>query len=499
MDSEESNTAVRIAAKIIVGPILIIVSVFCLWANEGRFDYHSAAVKARVLVDIGSGQSSSAIAYTGALRPVSFAGDYVSRFENYLTVERVAEIYCWKRRKSDGVTHWSRGWSSRVRSNSRNRGLIQELSDRQLKAESYQVAGLDISPQDLHFADDRETLSPNSFILSSEGKSVGLRPYQRYLYYRKHQGDDDVIGDERLRYVAVPAADIATYFGSIPDQVGEAKVFVKKSGMISNLIKDNGILHHVVNGDRDAALRTLKRDIRRLRWTVRGGGILGCIVGIFLALEPLIHLVMGIPLLGRLVHGGVLIVSIVLGLLLSLATITVAWLVHHPGIAILAVSVVLGLGVWLLAWRKRASANASVVLNRLENAQFSVSPGSRETLINRPEHVFQHLVKIAVSDGQFDKTENAFLANWARERHFPDKRIESLFDDAKTDRGIHPVEATREDLYYLISLSLADGHLCTSELKRLQRFACDLDIDDKELGSLIGVVRRGQVAHIHGA
>jgi len=112
--------------------------------------------------------------------------------------------------------------------------------------------------------------------------------------------------------------------------------------------------------------------------------------------------------------------------------------------------------------------------------------------IGRAEHVFQHMVKLAVADGKFDATENTFLADWARARSIPDQRIVALFNQAKREEGLPPMEATREDLFYLISLALADDHLSKNEFRRINRLARELKIDGQELGQIIARIRQGR-------
>ena len=285
----------------------------CLWANEGRFDYHAAATRARVLTGaIGSGPGE-AIALTGSLDRVSFSGDYVKVFENYMVVDRSAEIYSWVRKRRDDHVTWHKEWRSSVQSNSRNSGNSQTLRKARLTPESYHLGDLDISPQDLHFADERDHLDPNRLSLSEEGRASGLRAEGGFFYLRKHSGPGDQLGDERLSYRAVRASSRATYFGSIREQVGEGKVFEKKSGWVSKLIKDDGVLHHLVNGDRQTALSTMKGHLQRTRWMVRLAGTVASMFGVAMTLEALLHLLICVPFLGRLVQMGGLLVSVVVG------------------------------------------------------------------------------------------------------------------------------------------------------------------------------------------
>ena len=331
--------------------------------------------------------------------------------------------------------------------------------------------------------------------LSQQGKDAGLRADGDYFYLRKHTGGGDQLGDERISYRAIPMSATVSYFGLIQDQIGKGKVFEKKSGFVSKIILDDGVFHHLVRGDRDTALATLKGHLQRVRWIVRIAGTVGSMFGVAMTLGRLLHLLMGIPILGRLVRGGLLLISVIIGGCLAVATMAASWLVHHPVLAALVIGSLFVVGYWLNRQRKISKENANKVLERLEASPVGLAPESNEaTGPSRAEHVFQHLVKIAISDGKFDKTENTFLADWARTRNIPDESIVNLFNQAKGEEGLHPLEATREDLFYLISLSLADDHLSADEFKRIQRFAKDLAIGAQELESIIQGIRNGRLA-----
>ncbi len=477
---------------IVVGPVILGVALLCLWANEGRFDYHAAAVRARVLAEPSQARSSEAIAYTGSLKPVSFSGDYVAEFNDYLVVYRTAEIYCWDKKRRDGRDVWDLEWRPSIARNDRNSGLSQALSSDTLKPEAYQLGALEISPSDLHFSDGKERLSPSSLPLSEKGKTSGLKVYNQYFYLRNHTDGGDQLGDERIQYRAVPASATASYFGAIADGVGQGKVFEQKSGFISRVIRDDGTLHHLVNGVRETALMTMKGHIQRLRWMIRGGGTLLAIAGVSITLSMLLHLFMGVPLLGRLIEAGIKLASVVIGGSLAVLTIVTSWFFHHPIFALLVIGGLISIGVWLSKRQKSSQANAGKVMNQLEAKQLPSSNESGQSALGRAEHVFQHLVKIAVSDGKLDETENAFLADWARARSIPDGRIVELFEKAKKDDEVDPLSGTREDLFYLISLALADGYLSPKELKHIRRFGQDLRIYGQELESIILNIRGGK-------
>ncbi len=371
--------------------------------------------------------------------------------------------------------------------------MSQTLRSEVLKPGNYHLGSFEISPAELRFADDKVKLPTSALRLSDRGKELGLRGSNDFFYLKQNAGGSDQVGDERLQYRAIPASETATYFGSVRSGVGQAKVFERKSGMVSKLIKDEGILHHLVSGDRETALAILKGHIQQLRWIVRIAGTVVSMIGVSIALGSLMHLFMGIPILGRVVRGGVLLGSVLIGGSLSLATIALGWFAHHPLFALFVVGGLIAAGVWLSRRQKVSSANAGRMIQRLETRSAVSGSESGPVSPARAEHVFQHLVQIALVDGKLDKTENAFLADWARARSIHDDRIVTLFDEAKRGKDSELTESTREDLFYLISLSLADGHLFPKELQRIQRLSRDLGVNDQELETIIANIRQGKL------
>ena len=81
MARDENNSG-----GIIVGPILVVGAVLCLWHNEGRFDYYKAARLATPVDSVEEAGSKETVAFTGALGKVVLPGRYVTRFEGYYDV-----------------------------------------------------------------------------------------------------------------------------------------------------------------------------------------------------------------------------------------------------------------------------------------------------------------------------------------------------------------------------------------------------------------------------
>ena len=77
-------------------------------------------------------------------------------------------------------------------------------------------------------------------------------------------------------------------------------------------------------------------------------------------------------------------------------------------------------------------------------------------------------------DGELSKKENDYLAKWGRSKQLSDTTIVRLFDEAKKEKAAGLIPTQKDDLLYLIALSLEDGELSTAELKHLHLFGSSL-------------------------
>lgn len=56
---------------------------------------------------------------------------------------------------------------------------------------------------------------------------------------------------------------------TLKNSIGRGMQFDYKCGFISGIIKDDGMLHHLVNGTRDEALKTIESRLSKLKWIIR--------------------------------------------------------------------------------------------------------------------------------------------------------------------------------------------------------------------------------------
>lgn len=477
---------------IIVGPGLFIASTLVLWENEGRYDYYRAARDARVIAEPGQAEPEEAVALSGSLEQgIPIEGEYVGRFVSYHRVTRRAEIYSWyEDEDDDGSSTWRRGWYGSLDPNSRNRGLHQRLGDRTLYPPTYRLGTLEIVPERIHLVDGEVPIPVYPADLTEAAVRLGMEPEGEYLYLRKSAGEL-TIGDERVRYTGVPNAPRATYFGVVFDGAGVGKQFEANHGFISAIIMNDGILHHLVNGDREEALASVKQDFVRTKWIVRAGGTLGVVTGLAILFGAFASLLYRIPLLGRVAETGAFLLAVLLGLPFALLVIVSSLVVHTPWIVGLAV-VLAGAAAFHFMRRSRAAgARAGSMLADRLAVRRSVPVGAAapvgESDAGAIEQTFSHLAALGLAEGGLGRSEVKFLTRWGERNGLPGTRMRELLADARSGSGGMEA-ATREDLELLVCMAMVDGVLSAREWSVLKILAKRLEMSHDELQELVAGV-----------
>ena len=497
--------------RLLVPPLVVICGVLALWENEGRFDYHAAARKARVVTSAEQGATADSVALTGDLdTAIAVPGEFVEQFPGYLVVDRRAEIYSWNETRRDNRSEWKQGWYGSLQNNSRNRALNKTLSSRRLLPPRYTLDELEIAPAKIHFVDDWTDIDTGDLDLSGAAEQHGLRKSGLFLY--KGAGGAPALGDERVSYEGVPSATPATYFGRIVAGEAVGKQFEISRSFLSGLIRNDGMLHHLVKGERDEALDKMASHLQKVTWIVRGAGTLAIVAGIYFFFSGFVNLLYQIPLLGSLVSAGVLVVSLVLGLTLSLLVIVSSLLAHNPLTLALPLIVIIAC---VVVFRRRANTARDNVRESLDQelaqrsrqratevqqsldaklASMSSAPPPAPT---KPaftvEDTFVNLARLALADGDLDRREQKYLVRWGTNSGIAKERMKELFARAKRDGAT--LDAThRDDLVPLVCVAMADGTLSLRELSRLNGFAKRLGIPEREVRRIIKNVESRQPA-----
>lgn len=469
--------------KILAGPALGLVATMALWANEARFDYHRAARNARFLSDPAdaNGVEGEPIGFSGAMdTELEVPGEYLASFHGYLRVYRSAEIYCWDRDEDDDSVTWTLRWMSSVEGNSRNSGVKQTLRSDDFTPEEFRVGDNVIGASSIQFCDSSTPIPIGSIPLGERGRELGLESDGTRLNLYKHQPSR--LGDERVSYSGIPVPSLATYFGQLDRGRGSAHIAVSRTGWIHGLIHDTGILHHIVAGDRDTALTTMKSHLARTTWIVRIAGTVGMVFAFILFFSGAFSILLHIPLIGRIAEWGLFLASVILGVGFSLVVMVTSYVVHHPLAMVVLAAIVAGLVYW---FRRRRDASGERIRTSLAT-EFGHTPTRRELV----EREFLALLRLARLDEQVDSPETKVLHDWARKRGINGEEIERLQElaDAETESGI--AIGSEQELRLLVQMALADDAVSPTEMKLLRQAARHAGCNDKKLHELIRRVRR---------
>ncbi len=469
-------------SSVVTGPVIIVVGLLALWKNEGRFDYARAARNTAPMNVPAPIFNNKVISYTGTMETdLKISGEYVESLIGYLSVNRSAEIYAWNLDKdSDGYVQWNLEWMTQLERNSRNSDIQQLLYSRQFRPKSYNVGKLQINPQLIEFVDPQETISPSGLKLTGTGERDGLTKRGEYLYFEKNLPRR--LGDERIRYRGIRVPPTATYFGEYKDGRGVAHQAEVKSGLVDNLIKDTGVLHFIVTGERPAALKTMQAHLTRLRWIVRVSGFLGISFGFMILFSAAAGFLYHVPVIGAIAQWGMISISFILGSLLSIIAIASSYFIHHP----LTLGLIVA-GCCLVFWLSRKRANQSQT--KFKQA-LDTDFGRTLSSIELEELEFVELLRVCFAAKEVLVEERKYLTKWARQHGWDREKIAEMVAKAKSGNE-DPAEPTYTDkhLRILIRLALADGKIKRFELNAISKAANEIGYSRSKLQRTIRQVR----------
>jgi len=164
----------------------------------------------------------------------------------------------------------------------------------------------------------------------------GVTKNSEGLYYGKDEREPK-IGDQQISFNYIPAQT----YSVIGDLAG---------AILIEHIATNGrpiALLQAGNHTADAMFEKAKSDNVILTWVIRLAGSLLLIIAFNMIFKPLSVLADIAPLFGNIVAIGTGIVSFLLGLMLALTTISIAWIFYRPLVAI-ALFIIIGGLIYLL-------------------------------------------------------------------------------------------------------------------------------------------------------
>ncbi|MEM6988512.1 MAG: TMEM43 family protein, partial [Pseudomonadota bacterium] len=405
---------------------------------------------------------------------------HVGELSNYMAVRRVAEIYAWDRQtSSDGPDRWTLEWQRSPESNSRNRGLQQRFRGDWLVPQHYHLGELDIDSSSIRFVDPFTTLSPRT--LTWRDRNVApSRTTSEHFYFPLNQSGNGgpQLGDERVSYRAIAVPPRVTYFGQYDGRFAVVDDSGRRDGWINGLIQNEGLLHHLVAGERDAAIESIRADEAKIKLYTRLGGTVAAILGVHLLLTKVFALLLMIPFIGYLVERTLFAVSVGVGLALSLTTMALGFAAANL-LTVLALCAAVMLGFFVLRARaKRQSTTAR------DTVQTQYAQQLQDHSLAEIE--FIELARLAALDGEIAASERKLLFEWARRRGWSVLVSDALIDKAlRDDTGFMPTDSRPDMVANLVRIALADGNLSARELDRIKAISQRAGLEDAAVHAVI--------------
>lgn len=347
---------------IITGFVLILVAIVLLWWNEGRAvnTAKGLAEGAAAVVAVGA----DAVDPNNDARLVHVSGQAISGEtlndpvlgvqQRAIALLREVEMYQWREDSSTETRTRAGGAEERVTTYS----YRTEWSSRQIDSSRFNQAS--------------QYQNPSSFPVSAETRqasdvSVGAFALSARLIGQIGQGDYLRL-DER-HVAALPAALQARantehadwlYIGNpMSPEVGDLRIRLKvvEDQPVSILARQSGtnlITHTTSRGttierlraghhSAEAMFEQMVRENTMLTWGLRVLGIVLAIMGFGAILKPIQVVADVLPILGSIAATGVGLVSAILGSVLSLLVIALAWLFYRPLLSIVLLAICGGL------------------------------------------------------------------------------------------------------------------------------------------------------------
>jgi hypothetical protein len=150
--------------------------------------------------------------------------------------------------------------------------------------------------------------------------------------------DDPEIGDMKILFQVAYAPEMVSIIAQ------------QLKGTLSPYIGENGtkivkLAYGTVSADN--MIKVALKENSTQTWALRGLGFMLCFIGLTLILKPLSVVMDVLPILGSIANIGTGILSFILGLILILTTISIAWLYYRPILSISLFVVIVPLFIYL--------------------------------------------------------------------------------------------------------------------------------------------------------
>lgn len=367
---------------VLVGLLLFVLAFPLLWFNEGRavsaaksLDEGASSVVSVSADKVDAANEGKLVHTTGVARTEDVLKDSDFGISmKTIKLTRSVEMYQWtekkkteKQKKIGGgeekttVHRYTKAWSSKTIDSSDFR-KPKGHHNPTMAYEGYTKRAQTVSLGAFTLADSvakkiagASLLSPDAQALEAVTPSLRERTQLRDgAFYvtggGKKVGDGPLIGDLRVRFKVVQAAEISV----AAKQVGSSlETWQSKTGNTIELVE-------MGTKAAEAMFANAKTAAATLTWILRLVGLLMMAFGVGLVFRPLVVVADVVPFVGEMLRIGTFFVSAAIAVPLSILTIALAWIAARPliggGFLLLFVGSVVGL---VLLIRKRKAARTA--------------------------------------------------------------------------------------------------------------------------------------------
>jgi hypothetical protein len=343
---------------ILIGLLLIPLSIWGLWWNEGQPDLSVLAEKS-VAIDasqVNLDTEGQFVAVTGTLdSDATLADEPWMQAGSFISLNRRVEMYAWEESTSTTETEdtigggsttsttysYNKTWTeSPANSSNFEYPAGHENPSKPIDSQSksvqtatigaYQIAAQEIIlPSGERITPQPATL-PDGYVLQGE-----------YIYNRAEAASNPQIGDIRISIDALQSGVTVTALGQ---QQGKK--------IIRHEI-DKQEFYRVFMGTRENALETLHTEYLIRIWLIRIFGILGIFIGLQLIVGPIGRILGVIGILGRAVDGIFGIINAILAVTIGIAVIIISQIFHNIWLLLITIALIVAGVVYYL--RKRSN------------------------------------------------------------------------------------------------------------------------------------------------
>lgn len=374
---------------VIAGILLVFVCIGLLFWNEGRaVKTHKALVESQgAVVSINtledapqmngklvhiSGKANSDETLADTILPVNIVG---------LKLQRFVETYQWKETSHSEERKTMGGDTETVTTYQ----YEKIWSSDPIKSSGFKKADGHQNPGDWTYNNQTWTanqINIGNYQLSSAHKDLienfqqlpipqdiqlpdDLKKFNDKLYAGKNP-KKPTIGDQRIQFNFIPAQTYSVIGDLNNNEIHE---HIASNGHVIVLLQAGAY-------SADAMFEKAKSDNANITWAVRLVGSVLLIVAFSMILKPLSVLADVVPLAGNIVEIGTGLVGFLLGSIVALVTIGVAWIFYRP---LLGMTLLVIVGA-LVYWLKRKSSQAAKTIT--ENKLVSPTPAYNDPTAN---------------------------------------------------------------------------------------------------------------------